>query len=228
MRFTDTALKNPVRYDHIFYMIALTNGFLQRFLMETENVVKTPDAKEMQSELELVRDLNNQFLSKFNSLLKICGAMVQYPVPKSLRSDIESLLQLVKRLQESNTYENYILVVADIIEQLAQLKVVASKDITASANSSEANEQMSTLSMSVEEEKDFDYDHNIESKNQEVDEFNVLDDSLTFCNRVIDRFESRLFGFGEKSIEQQVEELIYKARSRERLAVMYEGWMPWI
>lgn len=194
--------------------------------------LKAKNSKETQ--FSLIAQLNHNFLSEFSYLFKLCLAIVQWPFSKIFTENIASLLKAAQNLEDyskqtpdshANSLETYKSHLMDIHEIFSKIKKMASSD---TAGGSETNSQISLLRLNIEEERDNDDDYNIESKNQEVDEYNVLDDSITFCNRVIDRLESRLFGYGERSCEQEVEDLMQKARSRERLATMYEGWMPWI
>jgi hypothetical protein len=145
-----------------------------------------------------------------------------------ITDEIDSFLKTVDYFSHKNnepkTLETLIANLKDVKDKLNYLKVMLSKDVTGTA--AERNMLILSVPMDEEEEGNYDDDYNINCKNQEVDEYYISGDS--FCSKVIDRFESRLFGHGEKSIDKEVQDLIFKSRNRERLAIMYEGWMPWI
>lgn len=198
------------------------------------NIWNLKEKDNQRSLTSLIAQLNKTFILEFSNLFKLCSSIVNCPLSKIFADDIASLLSSVSDLEDyaknvkdcqPHALEAYASYLVDIKYKFDKVKKLAFSD---NAGSSTASSQLSKLILNIEEEKDNYDDYNMESKNQEVDEYNVLDDSLTFCNRVVDRFESRLFGYGERSLEQEVEDLIQKARSRERLANMYEGWMPWI
>jgi hypothetical protein len=48
------------------------------------------------------------------------------------------------------------------------------------------------------------------------------------ARHVMKRVTDRLRGEGQKSISDELDELIHKATDKQRLAQMYEGWMAWI
>lgn len=231
---------------HYFKYIALKKGHLSDIIFDIQKIISNRKAKLQTGNVwnlntsgkeqkeSTIDEFNGRFLCEFELIFKICETLVQCPLAKFFTDNIASLLKALENLQnglkhQSSDYlkelETYLSSLKDIKSKLDALGQLASKDVSGAAN--ERNTHIYTISMN-EEDRDYNDDYNDHSKNQEVGEYNVADDSLTFCNRVIDRFESRLFGHVEKSVSLEVDELILKSRSRERLAFMYEGWMPWI
>lgn len=192
------------------------------------------DSQNQESKMKMIECNIRSFLLDFGHLSKTCVVLAQCPLSRVFTDEIDCLLKALANLENYSTnccdeylkaLKRYASDLQDIKLKFDNLKLMVSKDVSGAA--AELNTHISSISLD-EDEKDYDDDYNMDSKNQEVEEFNVSDDSLTFCNKIISRFESRLFGKGEISIDQEVEELIFKSRNRERLAVMYEGWMPWI
>ena len=190
------------------------------------------------SSRDLIAKLHDRLVNELGGLLRICSVLVNCPLLSKLFIDkIDSMLKTISKLtetlkdllnKEKHLLETYLSGLKNIKTSIATVKQMAfNDDDLVGAAVSESIAQFSNLSIKTEGDQEED-DLNGESKNQEIEEFNLSDDCLTFSNKAIGRFEWRLFGLGNQDSEDEITELICKARDRERLAKMYEGWMPWI
>ena len=180
-----------------------------------------------------ITDLHERLIHEMRLIVAMCDMLSQFNFSIFFSEILKSIVNAPDILKshlidKPESIDSYLSHISLFIKNLRLLKETPFKDTLQIGSDRKKPPIQSTMAI-VEEEENDSQDMDEDPQNEMVPEYNMPGDAMSFCTRAISRFELRLFGLGvSESLEKEVLGLIGKARSRERLSRMYEGWMPWI